>query len=202
MKTLLTTVAAISLVATGANAFQANNPPRQKSAPQYNQQLEKLPNEKRVNVDGWLVTTWNDEFNDKQSVAIAKVDSKGGMAFRCWGGESMALLLAAQVKQGERYDVEFHFDQNPVFQSNALAITGGTLEIIAGGTEHAMERFLTEFASAKLIRYRLTLNNVETMFKLELPGNNANVISQVLKACKDMPVDSETSDNGKGGRDA
>ena len=199
MKSVLMAIAAC-LMATTAFGFQADQP-RQQQRLQYNQQLERKPNEKSTNVDGWLVSSWNDEFSDKLTVAAARSGSKGGIGFRCWAGESMGLLLAAPVKQGDEYEVEFRFDQNPVFVSTALAVGNNTLEIIAGGSEHAMERFLTEFANAKLIRYRTTINSVEASFKAELGGNNTNIIKQVMWACKDMPTDDRTSQNKRDGKD-
>ncbi len=107
------------------------------------------------------------------------------------------------MKQGDKYEVEFRFDQHDMFNSTALAIGDHTLEIIAGGTEHAMERFLTEFSTAQTLRYRTMVNSVETTFKVELGGNATNIITQVLHACKDVPVDGgETSENKRGGKDA
>jgi hypothetical protein len=204
MKRVLLATAAC-LVATTAFGFQADRPqqPRQPQ-PQYNQQLDKKPNEKMVNVDGWLVISWTDEFSDKLSIAATSFGPKGAVGFRCWSGEQLALtLMAAPVKSGERYNVEFRFDQNDPFVSSALAVADDMLLIEAGGSEHAQERFLTEFATAKMIRYRTTINSMDETFKVNLSGTNVNALGQVLKACKDMPRDNDqTSENQKGGKDA
>jgi hypothetical protein len=202
-RVLMATVAAIGLIATSANAFQANNPPprQQTPAPQYNQQLEKKPNERVLNVDGWTVLSWNDEFSDKLSISVSKFGPKGAVAFRCWAGVELNLLLsAAPLKSGEEYQVEFRFDQNPPFVSIANAIGDSMLQIISGGDEHAVERFLIEFASARMIRYRTSINGMDNIYKVELGGHGTNVIAQVLRACKDMPT--ETSQNKRGGKDA
>ena len=89
-RVLLATVAAIGLVATGAQAFQAEQPrQRQQQQRPQQQQVEKKPNEKTVNVDGWkaaccpTVVSSAICFGLPQLMSIASSGARSQPTFQC-----------------------------------------------------------------------------------------------------------------------
>ena len=187
---LLTTAAAIGLFATGAQAFQANNPPPRQQPQQNYVQREQQ--------NGWNIAKFTDDFTDHNSIAVYRVTADNAViGARCMSDRLQATFgIVNAFRVGEMYPVEVRIDKGAPFSGEALAVTEHLLEIYGEGTDD----YLNQLAAGKQAVFRILVNNVYQTKRVDLAGAG-NAVYQVFKTCATYQDNNRTSER-KGGKDA